>query len=282
MEAFSIRHTIEFPPPIVAAAIFGLPTIIGIMLKSGADIEATCSKGFTPLLMAAEMGHSSVVLVLVASKANLFAKDFRGENSLHKASLGGYTEIVKQLVSAEPSLIEIPLEENFHKTALHLAIGSRHEGVIRALIDAGADLNAPDGLKLPPLMKSIVVNLPEIIDLLIEKEVDVDANGFGDNAALSMAATSGNTDDVKKSLAAEAKVDASTNAYSGMALIRVTSSVHRIMPSLPSNLLVIVRMLIVLMYSTLHPSGMKVVIKAGANIQAKDKNGETALHCIKP
>ncbi|CAD6445238.1 4a4361a0-46ea-4436-a941-eb14bdffe16c [Sclerotinia trifoliorum] len=152
MKVSSIRNTIEFSPSIVAAVMFGLPTIIGKILKSEADIEATCSKDFTPLLMAAEMGHLSVVSGVVASKAEFLAKDYRGDNSLHEAPLGGYTEIVKQLVSAEPSLIEVALEDNFDKTALHMAIGCNYEEVIRALIGTGVDVNRLDGLKLALLM----------------------------------------------------------------------------------------------------------------------------------
>ncbi|APA12249.1 hypothetical protein sscle_09g070190 [Sclerotinia sclerotiorum 1980 UF-70] len=161
MVAFGIRNTIELSPSIVAVAMFQLPIIIGIIVKSGADIEATCSKDFTPLFMAAEMGHLSVASGVVASKPDFLAKDYRGDNSLHKASLGGYTEIVKQLVSAKPSLIEVPLEENFNKTALIIAISRDHEEMIRAMIKIGARVNALHSLKCIQLLKSIVATFQE-------------------------------------------------------------------------------------------------------------------------
>lgn len=95
--------------------------------------------------------------------------------------------------------------------------------------------------------------------------------GFRENTALFMASTPGNTEDVKTLLAPGAKVHTTTNAHSGTAPLHVASSIRKIMPSLPRNLFVIVRMLVVIIYSILHPSGMKVVMKAGANIQAKGK-----------
>ncbi|TEY45515.1 hypothetical protein BOTCAL_0330g00100 [Botryotinia calthae] len=277
MMPFSIRHTIEFPPPIVAAAMFGLPTIVGKLLKTGADIETVCPKDFTPLLIAAELGHSPVVQILINSKANLLAKDYQQENALHKAARKGHVEI--------PSLIEIPFGENFNKTALHIAIDRRNEGVIRALIEAGADVNASDELSLTPLMKSVVDNLPDTIDLLIEKGADVDAKGFREHAALSMAATAGNIVAIKKLLAAGAEVDAGKDTYSGTALVRAASSGHK-------NDALIVKELIlhgadvnavcdgetVLMHSALRPPVMKLLIEAGANIEAKDAEGDTVLH----
>ncbi|KAF7905376.1 uncharacterized protein EAF01_005897 [Botrytis porri] len=256
MMPFSIRHMIEFPPPIVAAAMFGLPTIVGELLKGRANIEAVCPKDFTPLLVAAELGHFSVVQLLINSKANLLAKDHQQENSLHKAAWKGHVEIVKQLVSAQPSLIEIPFEEHFNKTALHIAIDGRHEGVIRALIEAGADVNASDELSLTPLMKVVVDNLPDAIDLLISKGAYVDAKGFREHATLSMAATAGNIVAVKKLLAAGAEVDAGKNTYSGTALVRAVSSGHA---------------------KVGRDDSVQVLIEAGANLHAKTFEGNTAL-----
>ncbi|KAF7939835.1 hypothetical protein EAE99_001640 [Botrytis elliptica] len=285
MIPFSIRHTIEFPPPIVAAAMFGLPTIVGELLKRGADIEAVCPKDFTPLLIAAELGHFPVVQLLINSKANLFAKDYQQENALHKAARKGHVEIVKQLVSVQPSLIEIPYEEHFNKTALHIAIDRRHEGVIRALIEAGADVNASDELSLTPLMKVVVDNLPDAIDLLIEKGAHVDAKGFREHAALSMAANAGNIVAVKKLLAAGAEVDAGKDTYSGTALVRAASSGHKNDALVAKELILhgadvnaVCNGETVLMHSALHPSVMKLLIEAGANIEAKDAEGETVLH----
>ncbi|CCD49686.1 hypothetical protein BofuT4_P093940.1 [Botrytis cinerea T4] len=285
MMPFSIRHTIEFPPPIVAAAMFGLPTIVGALLDTGADIEAVCPKDFTPLLIAAELGHSPVVQLLIHSKANLLAKDYQQENALHKAARKGHVEIVKQLVSVQPSLIEIPFEANFNKTALHIAIDRRNEGVVRALIEAGADVNASDELSLTPLMKSVVGGLPGAIDLLIEKGADVDAKGFREHAVLSMAATAGNIMAVRKLLAAGAEVDAGKDTYSGTALVRAASSGHK------NDVLVVKELILhgadvnavcdretVLMHSDLRPSIMKLLIEAGADIEAKDAEGETVLH----
>ena len=285
MMPFSIRHTIEFPPPIVAAAMFGLPTIVGALLDTGADIEAVCPKDFTPLLIAAELGHSPVAQLLIHSKANLLAKDYQQENALHKAARKGHVEIVKQLVSVQPSLIEIPFEANFNKTALHIAIDRRNEGVVRALIEAGADVNASDELSLTPLMKSVVGGLPGAIDLLIEKGADVDAKGFREHAVLSMAATAGNIMAVRKLLAAGAEVDAGKDTYSGTALVRAASSGHK------NDVLVVKELILhgadvnavcdretVLMHSALRPSIMKLLIEAGADIEAKDAEGETVLH----
>lgn len=285
MMPFSIRHTIEFPPPIVAAAMFGLSTIVGALLDTGADIEAVCPKDFTPLLIAAELGHSPVVQLLIHSKANLLAKDYQQENALHKAARKGHVEIVKQLVSVQPSLIEIPFEANFNKTALHIAIDRRNEGVVRALIEAGADVNASDELSLTPLMKSVVGGLPGAIDLLIEKGADVDAKGFREHAVLSMAATAGNIMAVRKLLAAGAEVDAGKDTYSGTALVRAASSGHK------NDVLVVKELILhgadvnavcdretVLMHSALRPSIMKLLIEAGADIEAKDAEGETVLH----
>ncbi|KAI9642854.1 hypothetical protein NHQ30_008588 [Ciborinia camelliae] len=285
LKAFSIRNTIEFPPQIVAAAMFGLPTIISTLLESGADVEAACSKKFTPLLIAAEMGHCSVVSVLIISKANLLAEDYLGETSLHKASRGGYTEIVKQLISVQPDLIEVPLGQQFQKTALHVAIDRHHEEVIRVLVEAGANINVSDELKLTPLMKAVVEKLPNIMDLFLQKGADIEAQGFRGNTAISVAATSGNFEAVEKLLKAGAEVDVGKDIYSGTALVRAATSGHRNDVYIVEELIrfgadvnVVCNGETVLMHSTLHPPVMKLLIEAGSNIEAKDKLGETVLH----
>ncbi|RAL65362.1 hypothetical protein DID88_000930 [Monilinia fructigena] len=283
MRSFGFKKAIEFTPPIVAAAIFGLPETIKTILRSGADIESTCSRNYAPLLVAAEFGHSSVVSALILSKANPLARDDLYENSLHKAARKGHTKIVRKLISAYPYLIDVPAELN--RTALHIAIERRHEAVVKALIEAGANINFSDKRKLTPLMKAAVTNLPKVVHLLVENGANIDAKGFANFTALSLAAASGNFEAVKKLLGAGADVDAGKDNFHFTALTaavacrckNATCIVDEII-RFGADVNVVYDTETVLMYCVSYPPIIKLLIKAGANLEAKDRDEETVLH----
>ncbi|KAB8300991.1 hypothetical protein EYC80_002915 [Monilinia laxa] len=283
MRPFSLEKAIEFTPPIVAAAIFGLPENINTMLRSGGDIESTSSRNYTSLLVAAEFGHLSVVSALILSKANPLARDDLYENSLHKAARKGHTKIVRELISAHPNLIDVPAESN--RTALHIAIDRRHEAVVKALIEAGANINSSDKRKLTPLMKAAETNQPEVVHLLVENGANFNAKSFANFTVLSLAASPGNFEGVKELLRAGADVNAGKDKFHLRALTVAVACQRENATCIVDEFIrfgadfnVVYDTKTVLMYCVSYPPIVILLIRAGAKIEAKDRYEETVLH----
>ena len=111
-------------------------------LSQGADLEATDSKGRTPLHRAAEYSETpAVVKALLDAGAHLEAKDKDGETPLHRAVLNSTTpEVVKALLDtgADPNA-----RDEIGWSPLPLAaLNSTTPEVVKALLDAGAHLEA--------------------------------------------------------------------------------------------------------------------------------------------
>lgn len=81
------------------------PEIVNLLIKAGADVNATDARGVTPLHVAAGSGVTSVIQILVRSGADVNAKDLARDNGggqetpLHRAAFRGHQEAVRKLIA---------------------------------------------------------------------------------------------------------------------------------------------------------------------------------------
>ena len=80
------------------AALRGETKSIEMMLKLGADVNASDEQGKTPLHDACLKGHSETVRLLLDHGANIGARDKSGATPLHDAALGGEPATIKLLL----------------------------------------------------------------------------------------------------------------------------------------------------------------------------------------
>ena len=64
-------------------------------------------------------------------------------------------------------------ENDEHKTPLHKAVDLAHVGMVRTLIDAGADLNSRDHWGVTPVFTAVFSNSGPITRLLIQAGCDL-------------------------------------------------------------------------------------------------------------
>ncbi|XP_038061724.1 E3 ubiquitin-protein ligase MIB1-like [Patiria miniata] len=145
--------------------------------KQDCDVNYQDSSGNTPLFLAIGKKNKQIILWLINSqRVDLRQVNKRGFNSLHHAVLSENNFAVEAILRKSPSMINVSKTDGFTalhiaalnglteiililvkqvdcdkelknivgKTALHLAIDKTHNKCIEALVNNGANVNAPD------------------------------------------------------------------------------------------------------------------------------------------
>ena len=133
----NVNHSGAFGnTPLHWAAIKGQSSLIEILLKAGANIEAKCTNySFTPLIVAIQNNQISTFEKLIEKGSNIFAKDKDGNTPLHFAAIVGNENIVRKLILQGSN---VNATDNQRVTPLYLAKYFKHLNVINLLKQAGA------------------------------------------------------------------------------------------------------------------------------------------------
>lgn len=153
----NVRNTSEHTP-LYVAAFLGHAQVAELLLQAGAEVNAACFMGITPLYMAARLGHEEAVQVLLEHGAEV--------HNIHEAAGIGDVEKVRQFLAADASLID--QEAMSGGMPLHWAAVNGKLEVVRALIEAGADVNARDNGGETPLHWAAANDQRRAAELLLE------------------------------------------------------------------------------------------------------------------
>lgn len=124
------------------------------LIDAGADVNAKDNIHDTPFLYAGAEGRLEILkLILATEKANLGDTNRYGGTALIPAAHHGHPETVRELLKTK---IDIDHVNRLGWTALLETIilsdgGATHQGILRQLIGAGADVNLADGEGVTPL-----------------------------------------------------------------------------------------------------------------------------------
>jgi ankyrin repeat protein len=171
---------------------------VRLLIDAGADVNAKDKHGDTPLTLVAGRGNLSMIKTLVGAKARVNEKNTAGNSPLIIASAAGSKgeEAVRTFIDAGANVNE---QNNYGDTSLMMAatIGSMH--VVKALVEAGADVAAQpqqvcssgqkgsqqtptcsDGAGWTPLMFALDNNHPDVVEYLhkvMDKQRDSGSGG---------------------------------------------------------------------------------------------------------
>jgi ankyrin repeat protein len=133
---------------LMIAARTGKPGPVTTLLAHGAAVNARDRKGQTALMWAAAEGHAEVVSLLLAAKADFKTPLASGFTPLLFAAREGRLEVVQTLLKAGADVHEaiqatraVPRGARTGTSALHLAVENGHFELAIALVKAGADPN---------------------------------------------------------------------------------------------------------------------------------------------
>ena len=111
--------------------------LVDRLLAAGANVNATDDRGVTALERAAENASFAMVETLLAAGADPSVARRSGLTPLMTAARTGNTDVVAALIGAGADVnAQVTATRS---TALMWAVSERHGGVIRRLLDAGAD-----------------------------------------------------------------------------------------------------------------------------------------------
>ncbi|HEX4608095.1 MAG TPA: ankyrin repeat domain-containing protein [Urbifossiella sp.] len=133
---------------LMTAARAGRTGPVKALLARGADANAKDRKGQTALMWAAAEGHAGVTAALLAAKADFKTPSPSGFTPLLFAAREGRLDVVRELLKTGADANEVvqskkaaPRGPRAGTSALHLAVESAHFELAVALVKAGADPN---------------------------------------------------------------------------------------------------------------------------------------------
>jgi len=171
-------------PLMLASIRDGGSDIVALLLSKGADVKARDNRGDTALGLAAEVGDVAIMRLLLAKGADVTVRNHKGETPLIQASISTRPEAARLLLQRGVDVNAATTWYNSVKngqiallklTALHHAATVGPVEMVRALLDAGANVNAKDSRGFTPLTLTIAADHQDlaIVRLLIERGADV-------------------------------------------------------------------------------------------------------------
>ncbi len=157
--------------PVADAAERGDLAEVRSLLRSGADVNAAQSDGMTALHWAAADGHAEIARTLLYAGATVRSTTrLGGYTPLHLAARSGDAEIAAILLDAgaDPNAFT-----STGVSALHFAADADAAGVVEALVESGAKVDARDGFsERTPLMFAAVRGADAAVRALLDAGAD--------------------------------------------------------------------------------------------------------------
>jgi uncharacterized protein len=123
------------------------------LLDAGADVDEQDDDRANALLACGVTGNAEVLRVVLAAGPDLTRTNRYGGTALIPACERGHVEVVRELLATD---IDVDHVNRLGWTALLEAVmlgdgGPVHQEIVGLLIEAGADVNLPDGEGVTPL-----------------------------------------------------------------------------------------------------------------------------------
>ena len=187
------------------------------VLEKGADLNLADNSGRTPVSWAVGSGNLEVVKLFLNRKVSLFCEDWNGRTLLSYAAESGEEEIFKIM----PSLQENPdAKDTNGRTPLSWLGGSGdkssvkyrlrygvedfrpdfggvgNENVVEMLLDKGVDMNSRDNNDRTPLSWAAGGGYTRVVEILLKRGAEVDSRDNTGRTPISFAVEAGHNDTV--------------------------------------------------------------------------------------
>ena len=147
--------------------------VVEELLKKGAEIEATDDEGATAFHYAARDNCFDVMEILIKHEANCAAKNITDNTPLHLAAKHGHFDVCQTLIEKNHSLVHSTSTLGF--TPLHEAAVGGHTEIIELLIENEADIETTDIVGATPLLNSVFKDQEKAFRALLKAGANINA-----------------------------------------------------------------------------------------------------------
>ena len=253
------------PANLFAAVWAGDIERVKVLLSAGADAnvrsKAKDHGNARPLHWAASAGNVGIVNALLASRADPNAATDSGWTPLHSAAWQNRANAIRALTAggADPDA-----KDNERTTVLHRAVIEGHAEAIKALLAGGADPNSVGLEDLTVLGLAAIENQAEAIKVLAASGANVNARDDDGVTALHHAVSETQVEAIKALLAAGADVNRKSKEEDGSYGASGETPLHWAAVVADDD-------------DNETTKVIKVLVAAGARVNARNNDGETAL-----
>jgi ankyrin repeat protein len=174
---------------LLKAAEAGTAEAVEALLTSGAKLDCTDDRGFTPLMRAAARGNLKIVEMLIKGGANVSARTSDSICAILLASHRGHAEVIKALIE---SGADIHSRNCFGYSPLVAASEGKHIGVVRLLLQFGARVDVgTDGVGASALACAVKSKSVEIVKELLAAGADPNTRDQFGRSAIDSATSLG-------------------------------------------------------------------------------------------
>ncbi|CAM9478872.1 unnamed protein product [Scytosiphon promiscuus] len=282
-----------FGRTLLEAAVYGGSMgIVSFLLTSGSrqDVNIVCPfSGRPPLLSAIKRDNAAIARRLVLAGADVNSARGRNDTALHMAAERGQKELVNDLLlaGADVTSRRTTLEG---ETALHIAAKKGYVGIAMALLLKGADKDEADLQGDTPLTHAIRSDHIAVVETLLAAGADVGITGppldIAVGPAFNLAAHMGH-DAILKAMI---RNKVATEAYIASIEVALPWAVFGNQPRTIDVLVEAGVDVETSMDTTSTPllhaadrghfNAMHALLRHGADVDARDQTGSTALHLV--
>ena len=263
------------------AAMSNHPAIVNSLISRGAPKSAKDNLGLTPLMCGCQRGHTEVLSILLEPDVDLNAISADGETALHYAASAGHLSAANHLVSQGAHL---DAKDNTGVTPLMLTIKHDHLGVLRRFLDLGSDLNARNDNDWTARHYAARLGLASVIDDMASIGAPLDAKDRKGLTPLVVSIQKSQLQVLKRLL----KYGADLNARDSLGWTPLHHAAHEGFLTAADLLIARGALLEARTSKTRHTHStplhvctsrecIKLLLKTGADMEALDRHGETAL-----
>jgi ankyrin repeat protein len=192
--SINARSMEEGNTALIRAVRDGYPQIVSLLIKLGADVNASNGIGWTPLHFAAESGFEDVVEILLKSGANPTTESLDGKRPRTISWEKRYKNVTKMLDGSVPITLDARNQSKARSLSLlFYAARNGHLNNISQILDEGVDVNSLDADGRSSLSLAAEHGWSDVVHALTSRNADPNLQDNYGGSPLSWASRYGHS-----------------------------------------------------------------------------------------